>query len=466
MIEIGYVVALVQWLRIAFCLPLAICAVHTAANAQLAPSTPRQPIEVRIIVDSRSSQWSVRITNREDTVVSAHLPPDTTRVLLRTAPSYFINISRSDTNLWANYYLNPAVVSCSSLVITCTDSGVSISDLRVRDYSRIVQSFVDTIPQILFQMRAEPLDVVLVRLDQTIDERCTHVSPLTAFNVAATSIDPAAHKALKQFVGNLRTRLQTSIEHPASGILLRHHQMSAEAYLIARTMALGIAQTMALDKRDKSRWARIRSLLGDYCPCEVAYSFITGSAVNPGVDFSSCDQPLPRIIDSLASQSNGYYCRETKRELSEACQTINGRVVREFEALNRYGTKVRRQLSPDSVYVLHFWGTWCEPCIREYDAAMSISDSLALYGVNVIHIANELPSGTRQWKQFIGDAPAEHLLVHPGRYSSNSIFRALHINSYPSFVVIGKGNREVLPRPLWASAVIDRARQLIQSDQR
>ena len=402
--------------------------------------------------DATSSNWRVRVTNREDTIASSALVRDT-MISLHGAPSYFINVYRNDTNLWANYYINPSVVTCTSVVITCTDSGISISDGRIQQYSRAVQSIVDTIPQLLFTTRNKPIEAALARLEQALDQRHASATYFSTTGAVSTSIDQSAYTAVRQFLSTLQMRLNNPAVRNNSSALLRDQHLSAEAYVIARTMAVGIAQSITRDSRDSGRWERTRSLLADYCPCEVAYSFITRSTWDPGVDFRTCDQELPRTIDSLASRNVGYYCRETQRELSEVCSTLNGRVIHDFTAMDRYGALQRRAFSPDSTYVLHFWGTWCQPCIQEYDVTMRVSDSLSAQGIHVIHVAYEPPSRTERWRAFVGNAAAEHLLVYSNTDPATSILRALHITSYPSFVVIGKGNREVLPRPLSAASL-------------
>jgi thiol-disulfide isomerase/thioredoxin len=423
-----------------------------SAIGQLRPSTLPSSIALKISVDSPSPQWRVRVSYHEDTIASTALSRDTT-ILLRGAPSYYINIYRNDTNLWANYYINPVAVNCTSALITCTDRGISISDPRIHAYSRAVQSITDTIPHVLRQARDTPIDVAISNLKEVLDVRHSPAPSFSMSGTVPTSIDQSAYTAVRQFLSTLQMRLNNPAARYASGALLRDQHLSAEAYVIARTMAVGIAQSITRDSRDSGRWERTRSLLADYCPCEVAYSFISRSFWDPCVDFRTCYQELARSIDSLASRNVGYYCRETQRELSEVCSTLNGRVIHDFTAMDRYGALQRRAFSPDSTYVLHFWGTWCQPCIQEYDVTMRVSDSLSAQGMHVIHVAYEPPSRTERWRAFVGNAAAEHLLVHSNTDPATSILRALHLTSYPSFVVIGKGNREVLPRPLSAASL-------------
>ena len=461
------IVALVHWLRVAYCLPLAICAVHTTLAAQLLPASTSQPIELTVIVDSPSPHWFVRITNGEDTVASTRLERDTTRFVLRTASSYFVNVFRSDTNVWANYDIHPSIVPCSSLTIICTSRGILCSDRIIERWSLRIQSYVSVLDQLV--RSSASFESNLATADSLTTDIGIQLTSLLSNFTSRTRVQSEIVGPIATLIQTVRARSQEQSpnqEERQRGRLLRDQHLSDDTYRMARKLMAVLARSLATASRDTADVQKTLQIFMPECPCELASGLLARPSWNPGVLFQGCDEPLPRLIATLASQSTGYYCARTQQEIDALCTTLKGRVVRSFNILTQDNRTEERDLHPDSVYALHIWGTWCMPCLHELDATMNVSDSLEAMGIHVLHLADEPIHRISVWNDFVRNLSGEHYVVGRSVSTQRNVIEMLNVSLYPTLVIIGQNNIEILPRPFSPSALLDRARQLIQSDQR
>jgi thiol-disulfide isomerase/thioredoxin len=202
-------------------------------------------------------------------------------------------------------------------------------------------------------------------------------------------------------------------------------------------------------------------LVGVQTPCEIAYGLLTRTTWNPGVDFSNCSDPFAQYMISVRREGDaGFYCREFDRAFENYCRSLETRTVRSIEAYDRSGSLVARQLHADSMYVLHFWGTWCKPCIDNHEDIMAVSDSLEALGCRVLHIAYQVRQSMPAWQKFVSIVPGEQYLVATDVSNESSIVSILNVANYPSYVIIDRGNRVDFPWPYWHDAVIRRVRDL------
>jgi hypothetical protein len=97
---------------------------------------------------------------------------------------------------------------------------------------------------------------------------------------------------------------------------------------------------------------------------------------------------------------------------------------------------------------------------------MNVSDSLEAMGIHVLHLADEPIHRISVWNDFVRNLSGEHYVVGRSVSTQRNVIEMLNVSLYPTLVIIGQNNIEILPRPFSPSALLDRARQLIQSDQR
>jgi len=91
--------------------------------------------------------------------------------------------------------------------------------------------------------------------------------------------------------------------------------------------------------------------------------------------------------------------------------------------------------------LLHFWATWCGPCVEELPALDQLAADLAPQGIIVVAVSEDR-GGAEDVRPFLAHhAPLSHLILRldPKRAAA----RALHLSSLPVSILLNAQGEEV-----------------------
>ena len=86
-------------------------------------------------------------------------------------------------------------------------------------------------------------------------------------------------------------------------------------------------------------------------------------------------------------------------EPSEQTKSLIGTPLPEFSLYALDNVKENINQWRDKVRVINFWGTWCEPCVREIPALIDLQERYRGQGLEVIGIAVDNPSAVREYAE-------------------------------------------------------------------
>ncbi|MCO6466032.1 MAG: TlpA family protein disulfide reductase [Bradyrhizobiaceae bacterium] len=144
-----------------------------------------------------------------------------------------------------------------------------------------------------------------------------------------------------------------------------------------------------------------------------------------------------QYLDSAIGQCDEPGCLKTVQKLHELKDALRIRRVPELTGLNLAGEKQKMILSNSRYTVVHFWGSWCGPCLESNKALAQLQDSLASMGVEMVHYAVENPSRFESWKKHAAILQGQSLM---GSFGSGSVASQLAIRNFPSWMIVDSSN--------------------------
>jgi len=369
--------------------------------------------------------------------------------------------------------VNSNVLLASSIAITCGDSSIYTSDQRTNEYSKRFDTFANDNHFILQSATVASLekggilDSSLLALERDLGQILfltngggyvsrRVVQPVRSFLKGIVERwDRLTTYAANAAVSPGEFIRQESMARPSNGVLLRTAGHPIETYLLIGRFAhsfsmkapgwiLKVLHDQPERKVSMDLAMLSAYLIGDECVCEVAYGLFRRTSATLGLDYTACTDSLPQYLRELASRDSASHCLTTRTELDFNCSVLATKSVSSVAGLDRNHKQINRILNADTMYVLHFWGMWCAPCIQQHPDIMRVADTLQQMGCNMIHVAGDNSPKFDTWKKFVEDQSGEHLFTSRSDARS-SIGERLAVSSYPSYVVLGK-NGEILGR--------------------
>jgi len=377
-------------------------------------------------------------------------------------------------------YINGTLHDIPVLRLTCGSDAVVCADPIIERYSEFVRRFnrgvwpiitgsaisskafaevstlLSSTETSLLGMFFSPLQQGVVR-DSIIGPVRKYIDSLQARIVAIRKIESNANKSVGvQNSDALEFRLPANSLSKAS--------LSNEAYMMIRAIAYSSSYQLPMWLGSESHTSdtrmtvdmarRVLTLVGEFCACEVGYGIFFRSSVTLGRDFTSCSDSLPRLLMQLAETDSTFYCSRLKTDLQSLCSALSKRTIESIAGAGRDSVLANRALNMDSIYVLHFWGTWCKPCIEGLDLVQSTADTLESLGCHTIHIACENQDRFSAWQELVEKYPGEHLFTHKSQGAIKMLSDQLAISSFPTFLIVGHGG-EILARDIEVEKLTD-----------
>ena len=143
--------------------------------------------------------------------------------------------------------------------------------------------------------------------------------------------------------------------------------------------------------------------------------------------------------------------RNARLALAQRRQLSAGQPAPAFTLVNDAGQQVSLSDFKGQVIYLDFWGTWCEPCMREMkEFAPALKKKFE--GRDVVFLYVAVDQNQAKWQQTLTEqhftsANAVHLYERDGQVAGN-----YQVNGYPSYYLIGRDGRFV---QLWTSRPSD-----------
>jgi thiol-disulfide isomerase/thioredoxin len=178
------------------------------------------------------------------------------------------------------------------------------------------------------------------------------------------------------------------------------------------------------------------------CECEAAFVNMASLMV----DFDDTpDSTIAVMLDTIdhytVMNPRNSFCQRAAAESAALRQYCSTTTVKSIKGIDATMNAVTLNIAPDTVYVLHFWGTWCPPCLAEMSDVQAVEQQLRERGVVMIHIAAENPEKVRAWREYKTSFTGVSVVTTASPLDMSFPAGQLMIRSYPTYVIIDKGNR-------------------------
>ncbi|MBI2793035.1 MAG: redoxin domain-containing protein [Ignavibacteria bacterium] len=152
------------------------------------------------------------------------------------------------------------------------------------------------------------------------------------------------------------------------------------------------------------------------------------------------NHPWLSRLDQLLAECKESCCREYRARLNDIIRAWRINVIQTIPGLMPDRSMSSIRLDSAKVYVLHFWGTWCKPCIDQFSEMELVSDSLTKLNVEIIHIDYDDFSRYNIWQKMTPRLSGLHILSGTRGREGNEFINRLKITTFPSYLIVGRGN--------------------------
>lgn len=426
-------------------------------------------LSVTLVNTSADTNWLVSLCSGTDTIYSGSID-DTLRFSLAASGDYSLACYRADTSVGTRFFIRSDYVTSAAITITCSNTSVLSSSSTLNEIGALYTQFSTSSYRSIHNFQTSKLSEEFASLKQKVLKLQHDISGATHDSSAAAESLDRIIVPITQYIDNVSSRWSALKNLPGKHVLTTSQLVqkllalpsiqaindegirieSAESHLLFDRISYQVAVTAShwfeiefpgITERGKMSVdvARLVQLLvGSRATCQAAYGLFARSTGNMGSNFNSCDDPLPSYILELAASDSGAFCRKAEQDLRAVCKGLSISELNAFNAVDPTGKDVIYHLDRDSVYVLHFWGTWCVPCIQQEKSIHLVGDTLYTMRCRMLHLASDISRNSPVWQKYVARFPHHQYFVGN---DANSVIRLLAVNTYPSYIVIGQGNK-------------------------
>jgi len=430
-------------------------------------------VTVRVQSPDASHAWTMSFVSGADTAVNAVVHQPNASFRIQKGTTYRFVALRDDSDAVVAGYIGTAGSCPPSLVLIPDGDSIGIDNENINRYNSILARYRSLLLSQLTLGRtgkdADKLLDSLLNISQRMRERMQReiidpglrdygiqhaVESLRPFIVAAQLrtlkfygiLNDTAHRTLDS--SRVASTLRGLPELPAFEQLCEAEDVlvfAVNAYITS--IKVGVQHHHGTSGVDGMLWARdpaiALAVVGPVYRCalqqQLMYDVWEGW---PGFT-TSTDSTFLAIVNLASDQSNSV-CRYNADFLLKISQALAVETVESITGLGIDESSLTISMHPDSIYVLHFWGTWCGPCMESRDTVNTIATSLDSVGIRTIHIAYQPKSLMKSWKKVVGSASEYNVLV-PYSNKGDHIVNRLGIHLVPTYFVIGR-NQKILYR--------------------
>jgi len=369
--------------------------------------------------------------------------------------AFMVECSEPGNDISDVYFVDGRYCSDQNIVITYSKNKIRSSCTLLDSYNAAFENFWDDSYFVLQQATPEstgPNSIIDSNL--TLLERNLNLAlfpKIDKSRISSEILGPvrkylnSVFKRSKYFIDNLQSRNYEVSQLNSTGIssesteLIRRFTYSL-TWNTPRWLA-GVFATKKIEPNETELMSATLYVLGKDCPCEIGKALFDLHSLKIRAGQASCKSILTDNIGELVSMDTSPNCVSTGNALRALCQATQLESINRVVATNRTFVESVRVLHPDSMYILHFWGTWCKPCVAEMSDLTRSSNNILNSGYQFIHIASEPLSNFVRWQTLSNKYPGEHFVVNRDKKTSEDITEILAISAFPAYVVVGKRGR-------------------------
>ena len=129
---------------------------------------------------------------------------------------------------------------------------------------------------------------------------------------------------------------------------------------------------------------------------------------------------------------------EEERRYEKTVEEKLPRTLPEFSFKNLKGEQVSSEQLKGRVRMIHFWATWCPPCVAELPAMQKLYQGLEAEGLEIYAISTDAERTEPKVREFAAENKLSFdVLLDP----HSSLNEALMISGYPETVFVDEQNR-------------------------
>ena len=453
--------------------------------AQVLRETESKVIALRIDNLSSAVNWRLTLASSGDTLYSGPLDQYFS-IELDKRKAYHVNVYLEGAYT-REFFINPLLHDPPVVRFTCYQASAQANDPVIERYSEAVRHLLRAVYPIVTS--SATLSQAYAEISKQLNSAEATLSDMFYMPLQRAIVRDSVIEPVRRYINSVQTRYEAEwdsarveaetstngrrevLESRKGARSLRKASLSNEAYMMVRSVAYASAFEMpkwmrskdhTIDKRLSVDVAkRVLSIVGESCACEAGYGLYHRSSVVPGFHFERCTEELPRYLMSLAETDSSYFCGRLRIDLQNLCDALSTKVIDSFEGTRTDSVFITRKIHPDSMYMLHFWGTWCKPCIESYDLVEATADTIESMGFRTIHIACENSDRFPIWKRFSQNRSGEQLFTHKSQGTIKRLADQLAISAFPTILILGKGG-EIIARDIEIENVVDFVRRVVQ----
>lgn len=430
-------------------------------------------VTVRVRLPEDKHAWTLSFVNGTDTAVHSVVNDARATFRIRPGATYFFYGIRDDSDASEFGYVGTAGHCPSDITLTMLDDSIAFDNDEISRFHSILLQFrtqlwssltlgrtgkdtdklldtmlaISTAMQLRFERELNDVGLRTYGIEHTVE-------PLRRFVVVAQLRTAKLYEILSDSVD--RTLDTIRLTRALQGIpQLPSFSASCESDNILvfginsfiTSIKVAVQHHHGTEGVAGMLWARdpaiALTVVGSGYKCALQQQLL-GDVWEGWPGFTSSTDSTFTAIARLASDPSNAICRSNTTLIQEITRALDIASIDGFNALNVDGIMQTLMIHPDSIYVLHFWGTWCGPCMESRDTVNTIAASLDSSGVRTIHIAYEPRSSFKRWKKVVGEHSADNVFI-PYSNKGDHIVNRLGIHLVPTYFVVGK-NRKIRSR--------------------